>query len=110
MAPPLAGQTVGSEAVVAASVLTSRHAVERQVEFEHIHAWLAEETGEAAARVFGDKLPDTILGQIARLCNARHLEQGGLRRDMRIKSTAGRGHEINRNLSGGIFLFQLFDI
>src|SRR5215470_14470327 len=90
--------------------LTSRHAVERQVEFEYVDARLAEETDESVARVVSDKLPDAILSQIAGLCNPRDLKQGRFRRDMRIKPAAGRGHEIGRNLRRRIFLFQLFNV
>src|SRR5215467_10434003 len=91
-------------------VLTSGHAVESQVEFEHIDAWLAEQTEEAAARICGDELPEHIFGQIASLCNARHLEQGRFRGDVRIKSAARRGYEIGRNWSRRILLFQLFNV
>ena len=45
-----------------------------QIQFEHIDAWLAEEAGESSACVFGDELPNLILGQIAGLCNPRDLE------------------------------------
>jgi hypothetical protein len=74
--------------------LTRCRAVESQVEFEHIDVWLAEETDQAVARVFGDKLTDPIFRQIAGLCNPGHLKQGRFRRDMWIKPAAGRGHEI----------------
>src|SRR5258708_5369395 len=90
--------------------LTRCRAVESQVEFEHIDARLAEETDEAVARVFGDKLADPIFRQVAGLGNPRDLKQGPFRRDMWVKPAAGRGHEIGRNLSRRIFQFQLFNV
>jgi hypothetical protein len=58
-------------------LLTSSHSVERQVEFEHIDAGLAEESDQAVARVFRDKLADAIFRQVASPGNPRDLKQGG---------------------------------
>ena len=47
-------------ALLSKHVLTSGRAVESQVEFQHIDAWLAEETDQAVARIFGDELQEHI--------------------------------------------------
>jgi hypothetical protein len=41
-------------------LLTRRRTVERQIEFKYIDAGLAEETDQAVAGVFGDKLAELI--------------------------------------------------
>ena len=74
--------------------------VERQIERQHVHARLAEQAEEAALGVLADELAHAIFRHVARLRNTRHLEQRGLRRDVRIEAAARRRHQIDRNRRG----------
>ena len=59
---------------------------------------------QAAFDVALDQLAHLLLGKLARLGDARHLEECGFRRDMRIETAARRGDEIDRNRSRRVFL------
>ena len=73
-------------------------AIQSKIERKHIDARLAENTEGAALDVIRDELADVIFRQVARLRNARHLEIGGFRRDVRVEPAARRGYQVGRNL------------
>ena len=87
-----------------------RRAIQRQVERQHVDARLAEEAEGAALDVLVDELAHAIFRHVARLRDARHLEQRGLRRDVRIEAAAGRGHQIDRDRRRRVLLLQLVDV
>ena len=87
---PDAGRTARQASLLAG-------AVQCQIERQHIDARLAEQPKGAALDVLVDELADAIFGHVARLRNARDLEQGGCRRDLGVKSAARRGDEVDRD-------------
>ena len=56
--------------------------------------------------LLGDELADAILGHVARLGDARHLEQRGLRRDVGIEAAGGGGDEVDRHGAEGFSAFS----
>ena len=48
--------------------------IEREVELEHVDARFAEDAKQAALGVIADQLAQLVLGQVARLGDARQLE------------------------------------
>src|ERR1700704_4836560 len=80
-------------------------AIQREIHRKDIDAGLTEQTQGAALDVLVDDLAHAVLGQVAGLGDARDLEQGGLRRDVWVEAAARGGHEIDRHLRGGVFLF-----
>src|SRR5262245_25018735 len=91
------------------SALFSRHSVEREIERQHVHAGLAEKSERAAFGMLIHELAQAIFGHIAGLGNPGHLEQGGLRRDVRVEAAARGGDQVDRYGSRRVFLFQLLD-
>ena len=51
-----------------------------------------------------------ILRHVTRLRNARDLEIGGLRRDVRVEPAARRGYQIDRNLGARVLLLELLHV
>src|SRR6516225_287180 len=63
----------------------TRQLIERDIKQKHIDARLAEKAEQTPLSVVGNKLADTVFRLVARLGDAGHLEEGGLRRDVRVK-------------------------
>ena len=82
-------------------------AIQSKVQRKHINARLAEDTESTALDMLGDELAKRILRHVARLRNARDLEIGGFRRDVRVEPAARRGYQVDRNLGGRVLLLQL---
>ena len=59
-----------------ASIVSSRGAIERQVQQQDVYARLAENPCRSRPRVLGNQLPDLIFAQTARMSNTCHLEVG----------------------------------
>ena len=80
--------------------------IKGHVQRQDIDRRLAEYTKFAGLDGLIDQRTDLGLIQATRLCNARHLEIGGFRRDMRIKAAAGGGNQIHRHGSAWIASLQ----
>jgi hypothetical protein len=63
-------------------------AVKGHVQRQHVYARLAEKTEVSALDMLIDKLTHLILRHVARFGNARHLERGSLRGNVRIEPAA----------------------
>ena len=62
---------------------------------QHIDAWFTEESQRAAAPVVRHHLADLVRADVARLGDARHLDVGVGRRDVRVEAAAGAlGHAL----------------
>ena len=75
---------------ISASASARRALVEREVEREHVDPRLAENPSCRSSTCCVHQLAHTLLRQAARLGDARHLEQRGLRRDVRDRGRCRR--------------------
>ena len=73
--------------------------VERKVELEHVHAGLAEEAEPAAVGVVVDQLLHALDGQPALLGDARGLQVGVRRGDVRVDARRGRRDGVDRDVA-----------
>src|SRR5215470_15823970 len=85
-------------------------AVKGHVQRQHVHPRLAKKTQGSAFDMLVDKLTHSVLRQVARFGNARHLEEGSFGRNVRIEPATGGGNEINRHLGAGVLGLELLDI
>src|SRR6185436_2843228 len=76
-------------------------AVEREVELEHVHPGLAEETERAAVGVRVDEREDVVQGKPASARDAWRLQAGVRDGDLRIESRARGCHGIDRDMLAG---------
>ena len=60
--------------------------------------------------MLGDELAKRILRHVPRLRNARDLEIGGVRRDVRVEPAARRGYQVDRNLGARVLLLELLHV
>src|SRR5262245_18401046 len=71
--------------------------VEGEIELEHVHTWLAEETELPALRVLGHQRTHRVVRYASRPRDARHLVLGRRRTDVRVEAAARRSDEIHRD-------------
>src|SRR5262249_38443221 len=57
--------------------LPGGRAIERQIECQHVHPWLAQKTESTALDMLLDQLAHAIFGHVARFRNTAHLEKRG---------------------------------
>ena len=57
--------------------MTSRDAIEGEVQQQDVYARLTEDSRRSRPRVLGNQLPDLILAYAARVGNTHHLKAGG---------------------------------
>src|SRR6516225_12237009 len=88
----------------------TRKSIECEVELEHVDALLAENAQSTILGHFRNENPHLLLRQVARLCDARHLEFGGGGRDVGIETAPRRGDEIDRDRRRRIFCLELFGV
>src|ERR1700730_12496005 len=62
--------------------------IQRDIEYQHVNARLPENPQHASLDVLADKRAQPLFGQIPRFRHSRHLEEGGFRRNVRVKATA----------------------
>ena len=84
--------------------------IQCDIEFQHVNARLPENPQHSPLDVLADKRAQPVFGLVSRLGDPRHLEEGGVRRDVRIETAARRRDDIDRDRSGLILLLQLVDI
>src|SRR5215472_8120764 len=60
--------------------------------------------------MIGDWLTNAVFRQIACFGNARNLEEGGLRRDMRIKAARGGGYQIGGDRRRRVLLLEFVHV
>ena len=74
--------------------------IEREIQFQHIHARFAEEAEGAALGCGGNQLAHARRFEAPCSRHAAYLKVRGGRRDVRIESAAGRGDQIDRDGCG----------
>jgi hypothetical protein len=84
--------------------------VKSHVQRQHVHRRLAQQSQASAFDMLVNTLTHTVLRYVTRFGNARHLEVGCLRRNVRIEPATGGGNQIDRELGSGIFRLELVDI
>src|SRR6516225_12492481 len=74
--------------------------IEREVEVQNIHPWLAQKTEIATVRILPDQFAHFVDVQSAGPCHTRNLQFGILHADVRIETAARRRNSVGGNLVG----------
>src|SRR6185437_11958218 len=86
------------------------HAIQGEIELEHVDARFAQQTQSAPFDLILYQGTDTSFRQSPRLGYARHLEECRLRRNIRIKPAAGCGHQVDRDWRRWVFFLERIDV
>ena len=70
--------------------------VESHIETHHVDVRLTDQAEKASFDRLRDEIANLRLRQATRLGDARHLEERGRRRDVRVEAAGGRRDEVGR--------------
>src|SRR6476620_10028620 len=91
-----------SARLLASGTRPSELSIQRQVQEEHVDAWLAEEAERARFDLRLDQLLDAPRGHAAAFGHARDLPAGRRRREVRIQARGRGGDQIARHRTGRV--------
>src|ERR1700676_4021179 len=84
--------------------------IEHNIQFEHVNAWLAEESPLPVLKVLKNQARDFSFWNLALRSYASNLKLGGCWRDIRIESRTRCRNQIDRDGNTGILGLQLGDV